>query len=153
MSSTSLLLKNCCVSYVLSFTQADLYPWAERHPWQSWRERYKDNSARFNALITTYLEHHSVPESGKGLHGFIRAPPSPLKSQSKQLGAVQSEPPSKELVQELGIVDTAESEWGNHWPIKKGNRSPPPWGKTKRKVDSDNTDGSSNRKKQKYDLS
>ncbi|KAI5119528.1 hypothetical protein M0805_002550 [Coniferiporia weirii] len=32
------------------------YPWAERHPWQSWRNRYKQNQGRFDREIDEYLE-------------------------------------------------------------------------------------------------
>ncbi|KAF8529674.1 hypothetical protein BU17DRAFT_8045, partial [Hysterangium stoloniferum] len=53
-------------------SKLDLYPWAQRHPWQSWRERYKNNVPRFRKLINAHLALHPAPENGKGLHGFVR---------------------------------------------------------------------------------
>ncbi|GJJ11867.1 hypothetical protein Clacol_006105 [Clathrus columnatus] len=34
----------------------DLYPWAVKHPWQSWRERYVKNSAIFDDRIEAVVE-------------------------------------------------------------------------------------------------
>jgi hypothetical protein len=121
------------------FIQFELYPWAERHPWQSWRERYKNNSARFSKLIASYLDQHPIPENGKGLHGFVRVS-SPLKSQSKQSNAVQPESPSKEGIQGpcMDNIDDTDEERGSQWSIKVGRQSTPAWGKGKRKADYDN---------------
>ena len=130
--------------------QLDLYPWAERHPWQSWRERYKNNSDRFTKLITSYLDQHPIPENGKGLHGYVRVFSKP---DSKLSNAAQSESPSKESIQEscVGNVDDADEEWGSQWSIKEGRKSPPTWGKGKRQADHENTEITTKRHKSQYD--
>ena len=45
---------------------AKFYPWASRHPWQSWRTRYKDNQGDFDEYINGYLERHPPHPQGKG---------------------------------------------------------------------------------------
>ncbi|KAF8576551.1 hypothetical protein K439DRAFT_1366926 [Ramaria rubella] len=114
-------------------SKIDLYPWAERHPWQSWRERYKNNTQRFHNLISDYLEANPVPEEGKGLHGFVRISSAPSTSQLKQPDAVTSPSSSKPPRDEQPSLDD-DAEWGSQWEVKVGNRGLPGWGSEKRKV-------------------
>ena len=43
------------------------WPWAARHSWQSWRERYKKNEEQFDRRILAYQEKHNleIPETGR----------------------------------------------------------------------------------------
>ncbi|KAL1947116.1 hypothetical protein VTO73DRAFT_14077 [Trametes versicolor] len=52
------------------------WPWAKRHPWQSWREHYQKNQKRMDAMIKKYIQ------SGGDGPSQIPAPsaPSPQKS-------------------------------------------------------------------------
>ncbi|KAF8475443.1 hypothetical protein JB92DRAFT_3051431 [Gautieria morchelliformis] len=124
-------------------SRLDEYPWAERHPWQSWRERYKNHSLRFNKLIATFLEHYQVSEDGKGQQGYVRVS-APSKSQSRLRGAVppKSLPPKPEP-----SADNPEDGWGSQWSVKVGRKSPPAWGNRKRKTDGDDTEEPNKRKK------
>ncbi|KAG8994144.1 hypothetical protein FRB93_001675 [Tulasnella sp. JGI-2019a] len=46
--------------------RVDLYPWATRHPWNSWRNRYKTKRDRLDQMIDEWLEENPQPTDGKG---------------------------------------------------------------------------------------
>src|ERR1700742_4310658 len=50
------------------FQQTDLYPWAARHSWQSWLERYKKNANRLDPLIEEAVEENNIDPYGKGVY-------------------------------------------------------------------------------------
>ena len=45
-----------------------------RHTWQSWRERYKKNSARLDTKISEIVEQKKPAHGAKGQYGYVRAP-------------------------------------------------------------------------------
>ncbi|TFK76951.1 hypothetical protein BDN72DRAFT_884581 [Pluteus cervinus] len=63
------------------------YAWVRRHTWQSWRERYKKNSARLDSLIATIVEQKKPIPGEKGQYGYVRQaeerPKRPRKRRSK----------------------------------------------------------------------
>ncbi|KAG8858562.1 hypothetical protein FRB96_005234 [Tulasnella sp. 330] len=48
----------------------DLYPWASRHPWNSWRNRYKTKRDHLDRLIDDWLEKNPQPTDGKGQYNI-----------------------------------------------------------------------------------
>ncbi|KAI0345109.1 hypothetical protein BDW22DRAFT_1353978 [Trametopsis cervina] len=49
-------------------------PWgvAQRHTWQSWREKYVKNQPRMDELIQAYVDGSAKPEDGKALYDLDR---------------------------------------------------------------------------------
>ncbi|KAI0704905.1 hypothetical protein BC835DRAFT_1468497 [Cytidiella melzeri] len=60
------------------------YAWVTRHTWQSWRERYKKNSARLDPKIAEIVERNKPPLGAKGQYGYIRKPEEKLKKPKKK---------------------------------------------------------------------
>ncbi|KAL4254409.1 hypothetical protein ABKN59_003674 [Abortiporus biennis] len=50
----------------------DMYGWAKRHTWQSWRERYKIHAARLSQRIDEYVDEHPELREGKGRYFLDR---------------------------------------------------------------------------------
>ena len=49
------------------------YPWAARHTWQSWRERYRKRQDFFDPIIERIVATDLVPrEDGNGQYRFAR---------------------------------------------------------------------------------
>lgn len=48
------------------------YSWVSRHTWQSWRERYKKNSARLDVAIANIVSRRPVIPGEKGQYGYVR---------------------------------------------------------------------------------
>ena len=44
----------------LILTQTDKWPWAERHSWQSWRERYRNHKLWFDEQIEVYQRQKNI---------------------------------------------------------------------------------------------
>ncbi|KAH9890448.1 hypothetical protein C8Q73DRAFT_126463 [Cubamyces lactineus] len=74
---------------------ADKYPWIKRHPWQSWRERYKKNQQYFDWAVSRYLD-EDVPEDSpvprpKTADGFlVRKPSANARAAERQSRALDS---------------------------------------------------------------
>ncbi|KIK77303.1 hypothetical protein PAXRUDRAFT_36809 [Paxillus rubicundulus Ve08.2h10] len=49
----------------LEANEDNRWPWADRHPWQSWRERYVKNAEYFDPRIAKYQEKHGLPKPPK----------------------------------------------------------------------------------------
>lgn len=58
-----------------------------RHTWQSWRERYKKNATRLDALIASIVEQKKPIPGEKGQYGYVRQaeerPKRPRKKRTK----------------------------------------------------------------------
>ncbi|KAG7450355.1 uncharacterized protein BT62DRAFT_507766 [Guyanagaster necrorhizus] len=50
------------------------YAWVTRHTWQSWRERYKKNAARFDNMIAAIVAETKPTPGEKGQFGYVRRP-------------------------------------------------------------------------------
>ncbi|GLB36302.1 putative FAD linked oxidases, C-terminal domain [Lyophyllum shimeji] len=48
------------------------YAWVTRHTWQSWRERYKKNAARLDAMIAAIVDRKKPAPGEKGQYGYVR---------------------------------------------------------------------------------
>ncbi|KAJ7706381.1 hypothetical protein B0H17DRAFT_1036972 [Mycena rosella] len=63
------------------------YAWVTRHTWQSWRERYKKNTVRFDTLISTLVAQKKPLPGDKGQYGYVRQaeekPKKPRKTKPK----------------------------------------------------------------------
>lgn len=57
---------------ILSKTTDPEYAWVTRHTWQSWRERYKKNSARLDHMIAVIVEQKKPAHGEKGQYGYVR---------------------------------------------------------------------------------
>ena len=55
-----------------------------RHTWQSWRERYKKNSARLDILIAQIVEQKKPLHGEKGQYGYVRMAEVKPKRQRKK---------------------------------------------------------------------
>jgi hypothetical protein len=60
------------------------YAWVTRHTWQSWRERYKKNSARLDVLIAQIVEQKKPLHGEKGQYGYVRMAEEKPKRQRKK---------------------------------------------------------------------
>lgn len=49
------------------------YAWADRHTWQSWRERYKKNKDRLDKMIAQIVEAKHIVPGQAGQHNYVRA--------------------------------------------------------------------------------
>lgn len=56
----------------LTSWKPDVYPWAKRHPWMSWLERYKKNQDTFDPSIESYVRKYEIDPMGKGTYRFKR---------------------------------------------------------------------------------
>lgn len=78
------------------------WPWAERHPWQSWRERYMNNETWFNSKIKHYQRQKGIEV---GVNGDV-----------KRTRADFSEEDDACLVQFLAMYS------GEHMQGRRGNK-------------------------------
>jgi|SRR5882762_5543485 hypothetical protein len=66
------------------------FAWVSRHTWQSWRERYKKNATRLDALIATIVEQKKPVPGEKGQYGYVRqAESKPKRGRRKRGGRNQ----------------------------------------------------------------
>lgn len=69
------------------------YAWASRHTWQSWRERYKKNATRLDALIALIVEEKKPVQGEKGQYGYVRqAEEKPKRSRKKRAKNMEHPP-------------------------------------------------------------
>ncbi|KAJ7655013.1 hypothetical protein DFH06DRAFT_993182 [Mycena polygramma] len=59
------------------------YAWVARHTWQSWRERYKKNATRLDALISAIVAQKKPTLGDKGQYGYVRQAEEKQKKQRK----------------------------------------------------------------------
>ncbi|KAF8213261.1 hypothetical protein K438DRAFT_1915400 [Mycena galopus ATCC 62051] len=60
------------------------FAWVSRHTWQSWRERYKKNATRLDALIAVIVEQTKPVHGEKGQYNYVRQPEEKQKKQRKK---------------------------------------------------------------------
>ncbi|KAF8912817.1 hypothetical protein CPB84DRAFT_466280 [Gymnopilus junonius] len=65
------------------------YAWVTRHTWQSWRERYKKNSARLDAIIARIVEQKKPIPGEKGQYGYVRQSEEKVKRTRKKRGRAE----------------------------------------------------------------
>ena len=118
-----------------------------RHTWQSWRERYKKNSARLDVAIANIVSQRPVVPGEKGQYGYDRlveergkkpkkalkqGTPTPFDLHSTPIPA-QSTPSTICTQSTVGgtcrSVTLEESQEGSEWAIRIGDAPPPAWGK------------------------
>ena len=132
------------------------YSWVSRHTWQSWRERYKKNSARLDVAVANIVTRRPVLPGEKGQYGYVRFTEEKgkrIKRSPKQEGPVPLDlhsvsgstsamrnsapapnnatypvPAAKNSAQPHSAL-LEESQEGSEWAIKIGDASPPAWGK------------------------
>jgi len=123
------------------------YSWVNRHTWQSWRERYKKNSARLDVTIANIVSQRPVVPGEKGQYGYVRlveergkkprkalkqGTPTPFDLHSASIPA-QSTPSTIYTQSTVGgtsrSVTLEESQEGSEWAIRIGDAPPPAWGK------------------------
>lgn len=73
--------------------RADLYPWAARHTWQSWRNRYKKNQIRLDTMIESWVEKNPQPVMGKGQYVISMSKTAAKEARSKARGSGSSHRP------------------------------------------------------------
>ena len=80
------------------------YTWAGRHTWQSWRERYKKNATRLDALITSIVEQKKPLPGEKGQIGYVRqAEQKPKRSRKKRVKHEEPLDALEELVPSVSL--------------------------------------------------
>lgn len=72
--------------------QAEELPWVKRHPWQSWKERYKKNQEKIGALIANYEGRKRVKKE--------KAAAAPVGETSRAKSSVQ--PPQASTSKSIG---------------------------------------------------
>lgn len=133
------------------------YAWVARHTWQSWRERYKKNSARLDGDIEQIVQRNRPAQGENGQYGYVRQTErrgrkkrewNPEKdaitsTNEVSLGAFTSQAPSGS--QTSVVPETTQSSSSTHnpdhvdeWAVKVGQDPIPIWGK--RKANSDTED-------------
>lgn len=149
------------------------YGWVNRHTWQSWRERYKKNSARLDVAIANIVSRRPVLPGEKGQYGYVRfieekgkktkrSPkqegPVPLVLHSASSSAPSARNPAPPSSNSIHPVPAAkgsaqpqsalleESQEGSEWAIRIGDASPPAWGK-KRSLTQEDTLGDNLKRK------
>jgi len=60
--------------YIELCQRIDEYPWAARHPWQSWRNRYRSRQLIFDEGIKKWLQENPPSGDGKGQFEHVRRP-------------------------------------------------------------------------------
>ncbi|EIN13496.1 hypothetical protein PUNSTDRAFT_117254 [Punctularia strigosozonata HHB-11173 SS5] len=68
------------------------YHWVNRHTWQSWRERYKKNSARLDQRISFIVQERKPLVGEKGQYAFVRQPEEKPKRTRKKTAKVEDQP-------------------------------------------------------------
>ncbi|PCH33547.1 hypothetical protein WOLCODRAFT_86832 [Wolfiporia cocos MD-104 SS10] len=81
------------------------YAWVTRHTWQSWRERYKKNSARLDKLITEIVGQRKPAHGEKGQYGYVRVP----EERPKRIRSRRAPRPEGEIV-EAPVIRTEQEE-------------------------------------------
>ncbi|PFH54620.1 hypothetical protein AMATHDRAFT_134906, partial [Amanita thiersii Skay4041] len=67
------------------------YAWVTRHTWQSWRERYKKNASRLDAIISQIVDQKKPAQGEKGQYGYVRMAEEKPKRQRKKRSSKDSE--------------------------------------------------------------
>jgi len=75
--------------YIELTDRATEYPWAQRHTWHSWRNRYKTRQLIFDVAIDRWLQANPQPEGQKGQMLFVRLPAESMKDEPE--GAANDE--------------------------------------------------------------
>lgn len=77
------------------------YAWVSRHTWQSWRERYKKNAVRLDAMIASIVDRKKPVPGEKGQYGYVRqAEAKPKRTRKKR---------AKNIDAQAAIDDLAEA--------------------------------------------
>ncbi|KAH7921799.1 hypothetical protein BV22DRAFT_1038227 [Leucogyrophana mollusca] len=89
------------------------YAWVTRHTWQSWRERYKKNSTRLDAMIAAIVDQKKPAHGEKGQYGYVRRAEEKPKRVRKKRGktAEESKRPDE------GFIVTFDSTSHDSMPI------------------------------------
>ncbi|KAG8898276.1 hypothetical protein FRB99_007559 [Tulasnella sp. 403] len=106
----------------------DIYPWATRHSWQSWRNRYKTRRIQIDALVTQFLAAHPQPTNGKGQYNIARTQsevnpkkkrkagdndegtaPAPVRRRTSEAKGVRRPPKSGRRASEAEVLRSASS--------------------------------------------
>jgi len=75
--------------YIELTDRAAEYPWAQRHTWHSWRNRYKTRQLIFDVAIDRWLQANPQPEGQKGQMLFVRLPAESMNDEPE--GAANDE--------------------------------------------------------------
>ncbi|KDR85148.1 hypothetical protein GALMADRAFT_233800 [Galerina marginata CBS 339.88] len=79
------------------------YAWVTRHTWQSWRERYKKNSARLDTIIARVVDQKKPAPGEKGQYGYVRqAEEKPKRTRRKKV-KVNEQIPDPEEFSNVGL--------------------------------------------------
>lgn len=123
------------ITYCLQVHHPD-YAWVVRHTWQSWRERYKKNSARLDNRIAVLVELKKPLIGEQGQYGYVRAPEEkPKGGKRKRTLSISDDESVDEPSQTLAGEDSPikkrsnmlENEDTSNWDIRVGNATPPAW--------------------------
>nr|AGK29856.1 FAD-binding protein [Volvariella volvacea] len=67
------------------------FAWVARHTWQSWRERYKKNAARLDAIIAGIVEQKKPGLGEKGQYGYVRqAEDKPKRARKRRAKSISA---------------------------------------------------------------
>lgn len=140
----SVLLPDCKkINAVLQFNEPG-YEWVSRHTWQSWRERYKKNSARLDQHIAALVSLNQTGRTPKDHFGYFRLSEKSQKSSGSRRGMIQEsgdkvsedqnidhkDPESSFMggtpILQANVVQSQDSE-ESEWAIREGQAPLPDW--------------------------
>jgi hypothetical protein len=82
------------------------YAWVTRHTWQSWRERYKKNSARLDTIIARIVDQKKPAQGEKGQYGYVRqAEERPKRSRKKKAKSAEEASPIDEFPNDMPLTN------------------------------------------------
>ncbi|KAJ6627116.1 hypothetical protein B0H10DRAFT_1995479 [Mycena sp. CBHHK59/15] len=81
------------------------YVWVTRHTWQSWRERYKKNSARLDTQISTIVAQKKPMPGEKGQYGYVRQTEEKQKKTRKKKTKNQVSYPDHDYAENSDLTD------------------------------------------------
>ncbi|KAG5644746.1 hypothetical protein DXG03_007875 [Asterophora parasitica] len=94
------------------------YVWVSRHTWQSWRERYKKNAARLDAMIASIVDRKKPAPGEKGQYGYVRqAEAKPKRTRKKRTKAMDAQAEMDDLT-EAGMQMSVMPGMGMHQDLQ-----------------------------------
>ncbi|KAF5377542.1 hypothetical protein D9615_005266 [Tricholomella constricta] len=94
------------------------YAWVSRHTWQSWRERYKKNAARLDAMIASIVDRKKPVPGEKGQYGYVRqAEAKPKRTRKKRAKILDAQAAMDDLA-EAGMQMAVMPGMGMHQELQ-----------------------------------
>ncbi|KAF8078461.1 hypothetical protein FPV67DRAFT_55994 [Lyophyllum atratum] len=95
------------------------YAWVSRHTWQSWRERYKKNAVRLDAMIASVVDRKKPVPGEKGQYGYVRqAEAKPKRTRKKRAKTIDAQAVMDDLAEVTGMQMAGMPVMGMHQDLQ-----------------------------------